>query len=314
MEGHIESIAELNEIVRSGRFPQLVLRDEARHVERIVRMAERISAHIPAVRLVLVAGPSSAGKTTTALRLCTRLRENGLEARCVCTDDYFVGDARNPRDAQGNLDYETIEAVDRARLVQDLSGLFAGEKVHLRKFNFEAKDGFDDPAETTLPPRGIIVLEGIHALNPLLTEGIPENIKFRVYLNVFTQLLADPCDVFFADDSRLIRRIVRDANYRNESASSTLARWPSVERGEQQWINPFRRLADAVFNTALDYELAVLKTHALDMLRGVKPDDHGFREAERLIAVLSGVAEAPSDGVPGNSILRETIGGSQFSY
>lgn len=109
MEGHIESIAELNEIVRSGRFPQLVLRDEARHVERIVRMAERISAHIPAVRLVLVAGPSSAGKTTTALRLCTRLRENGLEARCVCTDDYFVGDARNPRDAQGNLDYETIE-------------------------------------------------------------------------------------------------------------------------------------------------------------------------------------------------------------
>jgi uridine kinase len=314
MDGRIETIAELNEIVRAGRFPQLVLRDEMRHTERIVRIAERISAHIPAVRLVLVAGPSSAGKTTTSMRLCTRLRENGLEARCISTDDYFVGDARNPRDAQGNLDYETVEAVDRKRLVQDLAGLFAGETVHLRKFDFEAKDGFDDPAGTVLPPRGVVVLEGIHALNPLLTDGIPEGIKFRVYLNVFTQLQTESCDVFFADDSRLVRRIVRDANYRNESASSTLARWPSVERGEQQWINPFRRLADAVFNTALDYELAVLKPHALDLLRGVEVDDPGFREAERLMEVLAAVAEAPGDGVPCNSILRETIGGSQFDY
>ena len=314
MEGHLETIAELNEIVRMGRFPQLVVREEARHVERIVRMAERISAHVPAVRLVLVSGPSSAGKTTTSLRLCTRLRENGLEARCISTDDYFVGDARNPRDADGNLDYETIDAVDRERLVADLAGLFSGAPVHLRKFDFEAKDGFDSPEAVPLPPRGVVVLEGIHALNPLLTRGIPEDIKFRVYLNVFTYLRPDPCDVFFAEDVRLLRRIVRDANYRNESASSTLARWPSVEQGEQRWINPFRRLADAVFNTVLDYELAVLRPYARDMLLGVGPDDPCHREAERLSAVLAGVAEAPSDGVPGDSILRETIGGSQLAY
>jgi len=314
MEGHVESIDELNEIVRKGDFPLLVNREESRHVERIVRIAERISAQVPVVRLVLVAGPSSAGKTTTAIRLCTRLKENGLSALRLSTDDYFVGDARNPRDANGNLDYETVEAVDRERLVADLVALFAGEAVHLRRFDFEKKDGFDEERMTELPPRGIVVLEGIHALNPLLTTGIPEEIKFRVYINIFTQLTADPCDAFYADDGRLIRRIVRDANYRNESAAATLARWPSVEAGEQKWINPYRRLADAVFNTALDYELAVLKPFATDMLRGVEPGDSGFKESQRLLSVLSSVMVAPSDGVPGNSILRETIGGSSLSY
>lgn len=314
MEGHIETIAELNDIVRKGDFPLLVAREETRHVERVVRIAERIAAQVPAVRLVLVAGPSSAGKTTTSIRLCTRLKENGLSAMRISTDDYFVGDARNPRDANGNLDYETVEAVDRERLVADLLGLFAGDAVHLRKFDFEKKDGYDAVETTTLPPRGVVVIEGIHALNPLLTAGIPEEIKFRVYLNIFTQLEADPCDAFFADDVRLVRRIVRDANYRNESASTTLARWPSVEAGEQRWINPYRRLADAVFNTALDYELAVLKPYALDMLCGVEPDDPVHPEAERLRKVLAGVMEAPSDGIPGNSILRETIGGSSLDY
>lgn len=314
MEGHVGTIAELNEIIRKGDFPLLVNQEESRHVARIVRIAERIAAQMPAVRLVLVAGPSSAGKTTTSLRLCTRLKENGLAALALSTDDYFVGNARNPRDADGNLDYEHVEAVDRARLVADLAALFAGEPVHLRKFDFEAKDGYDAAEATTLPPRGVVVLEGIHALNPLLTAGLPEEIKFRVYLNLFTEPLAGPCEAFFTDDVRLIRRIVRDANYRNESASATLMRWPSVEAGEQKWINPFRRLADAVFNSGLDYELAVLKPYASDLLCGVDPDEPCFREAERLKAVLARVSEAPSEGVPGNSILRETIGGSDLTY
>ncbi len=314
MEGHIETIGELNEIVRRGDFPLLVDREESRHVKRIIRMAERIAAHVPAIRLVLLAGPSSAGKTTTAIRLCTRLKENGLTALRLSTDDYFVGDARNPRDANGNLDYEHVDAVDRDRLVSDLAALFAGEAVHLRKFDFEKKDGFDDPNETTLAPRGVVILEGIHALNPLLTTGIPEEIKFRIYINIFTQPRADPCVAFFAEDIRLLRRIVRDANYRNESATATLLRWPSVEVGEQRWINPYRRLADAVFNTGLDYELAVLKPFARDMLRGVETEGPCAREAERLDAILATVAEASSDGVPGNSILRETIGGSHLVY
>lgn len=314
MEGHVETVKELNEIVRRGDFPLLVVREEARHVERIVRIAELISARVPVVRLVLVAGPSSAGKTTTAIRLCTRLRENGMAAMRLSTDDYFVGDDLNPRDAQGNLDYEHVDAVDQKRLVEDLSALFAGAPVRLRKFDFEKKEGYDDDHETSLPPRGVVVIEGIHALNPILTAGLPEALKFRVYLNVFTHPTSDPCDTFFADDVRLLRRIVRDANYRNVSAASTLARWPSVEVGERRWIDPFRRLADAVFNSALDYELAVLRPFARDLLLGVDEADPFRREADRLSAVLAKVAEAPNEGIPGNSILRETIGGSHLSY
>lgn len=314
MEGHIETIEELNEIVRRGDLPQLVDREESRHAMRIVRIAERIAAHVPVIRLVLLAGPSSAGKTTTAIRLCTRLKENGLTALRLSTDDYFVGDLRNPRDENGNLDYEHVDAVDRGRLVSDLASLFNGEPVKLRRFDFEKKAGFDDEVETTLAPRGVVILEGIHALNPLLTTGIPEEIKFRVYINIFTHPRADPCVTFFAEDVRLLRRIVRDANYRNESAESTISRWPSVESGEQKWINPFRRLADAVFNTGLDYELAVLKPFARDMLCGVESGSACRREADRLDSVLVGIAEAPSEGVPGDSILRETIGGSQLSY
>lgn len=314
MEGHISGIAELNEIIRRGDFARLVLADETRHAERILRIAERIAAQAPTVRLALVSGPSSAGKTTTAMRLCVRLRENGLAALHLSTDDYFVGDARNPRFPDGTFDYETIEAVDGARLVADLNALFAGAPVRLRRFDFAAKDGFDAPAPTVLPPGGVVVLEGIHALNPRLTDGIPEAFKFRVYLNTFTQLLPDACEAFFADDTRLIRRLVRDASYRNESPAATLARWPSVEAGEQTWINPYRRLADAVFNTSLDYELAVLKDVALDHLRGVEAGDPASREAARLAGILASVAAAPSDGVPADSILRETIGGSQFDY
>ena len=313
-DGHISGIAELNDIIRRGGFSRLVLTDETRHAERIVRMAERIAAHVPAVRLVLVSGPSSAGKTTTALRLCVRLKENGLSAMHLSTDDYFVGDSRNPRNPDGSFDYETIEAVDCERLVSDLARLFEGEEVRLRKFDFTTKEGYDAPDTTTLAPGGVVVLEGIHALNPRLTDGIAEAIKFRVYLNMFTQLLPEGCDAFFSDDTRLLRRIVRDSNYRGTSAAVTLTRWPKVEEGEQKWINPYRHLADAVFNTSFDYELAVLKPFALDLLRGVEEGEPTYREADRLAGILASVSEAPSDGIPADSILRESIGGSQFSY
>ena len=314
MEGHIRGIAELNDIIRRGGFSRQVLTDETRHAERIVRIAERIAAKVPATRLVLVSGPSSAGKTTTALRLCIRLRENGLSALHMSTDDYFVGDSRNPRNPDGTFDYETIEAVDCDRLVSDLSKLFEGEAVTLRKFDFTTKEGYEAPETTTLPLGGVVVLEGIHALNPRLTVGLAEEIKFRVYLNMFTQLYSDGCEAFFSDDTRLVRRIVRDSNFRGTPAATTLARWPSVEEGEQKWINPFRHLADAVFNTSLDYELAVLKPFALDLLRGVEDGEPTFREADRLATMLATVSEAPSDGIPLDSILRESIGGSHFSY
>ncbi len=314
MEGHISSIAELNDIIRRGGFSRQVLTDETRHAERIVRIAERIAAKVPATRLVLVSGPSSAGKTTTALRLCIRLRENGLSAMHLSTDDYFVGDSRNPRNPDGTFDYETIEAVDCDRLVADLARLFEGEAVTLRKFDFTTKEGYDAAEPTTLPTGGVVVLEGIHALNPRLTAGLSEDIKFRVYLNMFTQLLPEGCEAFFADDTRLMRRIVRDSNFRGTPASVTLGRWPSVEDGEQKWINPYRHLADAVFNTSLDYEMAVLKPFALDLLRGVEEGEPTYREADRLATILATVSEAPSEGIPVDSILRESVGGSRFSY
>ena len=314
MEGHLTTIEELNEIIRRGDFPLLVGEDEMRHRGRIVRIAERISAQVPIVRLVLVSGPSSAGKTTTAIRLCTRLQENGLQALRLSTDDYFVGDSRNPVGPDGKPDWETVEAVDRARIVQDLAALFAGTPTHLRRFDFQAHEGFDAEEPTVLPTGGVVVLEGIHALNPLLTEGIPDALKFRVYLNVFTFLHAAPTVAFFPDDIRLIRRIVRDCATRGEPPTATLARWPSVERGEERWINPFRRLADAVFNTGLDYELAVLKPYAINLLRGIEADSPVAHDAARLADVLASVSEAPSVGIPGDSILRESIGDSSLEY
>ena len=314
MEGHLDTIEQLNEIIRRGDFPEQVLLDEARHSERIVRIAERISTRVPIVRLVLVSGPSSAGKTTTAIRLCRCLMENGMQALRLSTDDYFVGDRRNPLGPDGKPDWETVEAVDRARMVQDISSLFSGAPTHLRRFDFQSREGYDAEETTVLPSGGVVVLEGIHALNPLLTEGVPEELKFRVYLNVFTFLQTTPAVAFFPDDTRLLRRIVRDCSTRGEPPAATLARWQSVERGEEKWINPFRRLADAVFNTGLDYELAVLKPYSIDLLRGVDDDVPEAREATRLANVLATVSEAPSLGIPGDSILRETIGDSTLEY
>lgn len=313
-EGHLRTIDELNEVIRRGDFPQQVTIDENRHVERIVRIAERIAARVPIVRLVLVAGPSSAGKTTTAIRLCTRLNENGLNALRLSTDDYFVDGDLNPLDENGMPDWETVEALDRRRLVADLTSLLSGEAVRLRRFDFVRHVGYEDAEPSRLANGGVVVLEGIHALNPLLTDGVSEALKFRVYLNVFTFLRPAPTEVFFAEDCRLIRRIVRDCANRGMSPSDTIARWPSVEAGEQRWINPFRRLADAVFNTSLDYELAVLRPFALDLLRGVDEADPGHAQASRLAGVLASVTEAPTVGVPGNSIIRETIGDSTLRY
>jgi len=315
MEGHLTHVHELNEIIRRGDLVELMCREEMRHIERISRIAERVAAQVPGTRLVLLAGPSSAGKTTSAIRLCTRLRENGLEPLRLSTDDYFGGPAFNPRNPDGTVDYESIRCVDCARLARDLSDLLDGKPVHLRRFDFLTHAGSDDAEAVRLSPNGVIVLEGIHALNPELTPDVDESAKFRVYVNVFTALKPDdPSSVFFVDDVRLVRRIVRDSNFRNEPAVGTLRRWPSVEAGERTWINPFRRLADAVFNTGLDYELAVLRPYALDLLRGVEPTEPEYREAQRLIATLAAVSEAPSAGVAGNSILRETIGGSSLVY
>ena len=295
-----------------------IFRHQAAHrrvtgVETLGDIADHIAAR-GNVRLVLLAGPSSAGKTTTAHRLCTQLRVVGLRPLLLSTDDYFVGDARNPRDAEGNLDYETVKAVDDVRLAEDLRGLFEGKPVRLRRFDFLKHDGYDAKETTRLPADGVVVLEGIHALNPELTSALPDDVKFRVYLNALTQLVVDSCNRISTTDTRLLRRLVRDFHFRGMSPLDTFRLWPNVVAGERKWIYPFQAKADAVFNSALDYELAVLKPFAGELLNQVKPWDAAFAEARRLSGILHNVSPAPADCVPGDSILRETIGGSQLTY
>ncbi len=310
----ISTIGDLNQSILEGRFADLVRTIEALQTKNLAEIADKISSRNPLVKLVLVAGPSSAGKTTTSHRLCTQLRVNGRKPQLLSTDDYFVGDARNPRDENGELDYETVKAVDAERLAADIEALFSGKNVRLRKFDFIKHAGYDDDKEVALPPNGIIVLEGIHALNPELTRNIPDDIKFGVYLNALTQLVVDSCNRISTKDTRLLRRLVRDAGFRGMPPIDTFRMWPKVEAGERKWIYPYQRKADAVFNSALDYELAVLKPFALQLLNQVKPWHREYLEARRLSGILHNVSIAPPDVVPGDSILRETIGGSQLSY
>lgn len=315
-ESRIRSVSELNEVISSGGFRALVARCERLHSDRIARIAELIAARVPAVRLVLEAGPSAAGKTTTAIRLCQALAANGLTALRISTDDYFVGNARNPRDVDGNYDYEHIDAVDRVRLAEDLIKIFDGEPLHRRKFDFVKHEGFDDPELFTPPPNVVVVLEGIHALNPVLTEGVGDDLKYRVYVNTLTQLVADCGGWLYFEDARLMRRIVRDKTYRNMSPEKTILMWEKVSAGEMKWINPYRGFADSVFNTALEYELAVMKPILEPVMKSV-PYLGGRESAEirRLLAVLDTVTPVSDPAaIPKDSILRESLGGSEFEY
>ena len=310
----VRTVGDLNATILEGRFDDFVRAAESLHRRSLCAIADKIVAKKPGVRLVLVAGPSSAGKTTTAHRLANELRACGKRVLIMSTDDYFVGDARNPRDENGNLDYECVGAVDQDLLAADLNALFIGEKVHLRKFDFIKHEGNDADAATSLPEGGIVLLEGIHALNPELTEGIDDSLKFRVYLNAYTQIAIDCCNRISTRDTRLLRRLIRDYRTRGMSPKDTIAMWPKVMAGEYKWIFPFQKYADATFNSALEYELAVLKPYAGPLLDLVKPWDPEFLVVRRLSGILHNVAVSPSNAVPGDSILRETIGGSQLDY
>jgi len=310
----ITTVGQLNQAVVEKRADDFVHTVEALHDKKLGRIADEIAQREPQVRLVLVAGPSSAGKTTFSKRLVTHLRVNGYRPILISTDSYFVGDARNPRDAAGNLDYEHIESMDLPRLNGDLLRLMAGEAVHLRAFDFKRKEGYDLAEPTRLPDNGIIVMEGIHSLNPHLTAEVPREQKFLIYINALTQLGVDSSNRISTTDTRVIRRMVRDHQFRGRAAIETLRMWPSIARGEKRWIYPYQHLADAVFNSALDYELAVLKPLAAPLLNQIKPWDEAYVEARRLSGFLHNFSSLAPDVVPGDSILREYIGGSQLTY
>ena len=307
------NIEELNEIVESGEIDEFIRVCEARQVKRLSQIADALCTTLDR-RLVLLAGASSAGKTTTAKRICTQLRVNGMTAVHMSTDDYFVGDSRNPRDENGEFDYETVECVDIPRLADDVNRLLAGETIRPRRFDFVAHEGFDAAQPLALPPTGFLVIEGIHALNPRLTEGIDEGCKSRIFIEPKTQPEVFGHTRLSPSDARLLRRIVRDNQFRKLGPDDTLRMWPKVLAGEKKWIEPFRGNADFEFDSALEYELAVLKPFVSGLLyRHVRRNRDDFK-VEQLLTLLSAVRETDPTKVPGDSILRETIGGSQLEY
>ncbi len=310
----VSSVGRLNEIASDDEVDDFIWTAEALHEKKLASIAHQISGEGRPIKVILVAGPSSAGKTTFAKRLATHLKVNGLHPVTVSTDDYFVGDDLNPIGEDGKPDYEHVEAVDVALFNADLNSLIAGEEVALPRFNFATKRREYNGKPLRLEDNQVIIVEGIHGLNPLLTAQVAPQRKFKIYINALTQLRVDDNNRISTTDNRLMRRMVRDHNYRGHSALRTLQMWPMVRAGERRWIFPYQKEADATFNSALDYELAVLKPFVEQLLMEVKPGDAEYAEARRLSEFLIAFVPITPRVVPRTSILREYIGGSTLRY
>lgn len=310
----ISSAGKLNQLVRSPKIKDFIWTAEALHNKKISEIADRISDRYSSVRMVLIAGPSSSGKTTFTKKLAIQLRVLGLEPVTINLDDYFIDRADVPFDEDGRPDFEALEVIDIDLLNDDLLRLAAGNEVNLPTFDFKSGTRVYEDRFVHLPERGIIVMEGIHALNGGLTPRIPADQKFKIYISALTQLNLDDHTRVSTTDNRLIRRMVRDAQFRGYSAKDTLEMWPSVRRGERRNIFPFQNEADSAFNSALDYELSILRNYAEPLLREVKPYDSVYHEAVRLMSFLDNFTPIHAADVPDQSILREFIGNSAFSY
>ncbi len=305
----IHDVGCLNDVIASERVREVILVAEALHEQRVARIAEEIASRQGQVRLVLIAGPSSSGKTTFSKRLSIQLLANGLRPFSLELDNYFVDREKTPRDEQGQYDYEALDALDVPLFNADLLRLHHGEGVTLPSYNF--RTGLREVGDKVrLRPDHVIIVEGIHGLNPNLVPDIPPEVSYRIYVSALTQLNIDKHNRVPTTDTRLIRRIVRDASYRGYSADETINRWGSVRQGEKRWIFPFQEHADVMFNSALLYELAVLKLLATPLLLQVEPGTRAHVEAKRLMAFLEWFEPLAPDLVPDNSILREFVGGS----
>ena len=306
---NVEWVGELNDTIADGRVREIVLVSEALHEGRIADIAEQIVQRKGKVRLALIAGPSASGKTTFSKRLSIQLLAHGIHPFPLAMDNYFVDREKTPRDANGGYDFEAVEALDVPLFNRHLLALMNGEEVHLPHFNF--KTGRREPGEMVqLRPDHIVIVEGIHGLNPQLAPDLPRETVFRIFVSALTQLNVDRNDRVSTTDTRLIRRIVRDATYRDYSAEETLQRWESVRNGEKRYIFPYQEHADVMFNSALVYELAVLKPLAEPLLLQVEHTSPRRVEAKRLLAFLDWFEPCGSELIPDNSILREFIGGS----
>jgi uridine kinase len=313
----IRDVGSLNDAIAGEEIREVILVAEALHEQRVAQIAQEITTRQgqvrtepdPAVRLVLIAGPSSSGKTTFSRRLSIQLMANGLRPFSLELDNYFVDRAKTPRDAQGEYDFESLQALDLSLFNDHLLRLLEGQEVTLPNYNFQT--GQRETGQTVqLEPDRIIIVEGIHGLNPDLVPSIPPEVTYRIYASALTQLNIDKHNRIPTTDTRLLRRIVRDAAYRGYSARQTIDRWESVRNGEKQWIFPFQEHADVMFNSALVYELAVLKPLAEPLLLQITPGTRAHVEAKRLLTFLNWFEPLAPDLVPDNSILREFVGGS----
>lgn len=304
-------LCDLNNKIEQGQFKETVLLSEALHEKKIAEIADEIcKGH---KRIVLLAGPSSSGKTTTARRLCVQLKVNGMAPLYLGTDDYFVERWQTPLDENGEPNYEDLGAVDIELFNENMNGLLAGRTVDLPEFDFiEGKKVFGKRL-TQIDSNRPIVIEGIHALNPELTKYIDDDWKYRIYISPFVQINMDYHSRIPTTDARMIRRMVRDYKYRGKSAEATIDEWPKVRKGEDKNIFPYNGTADVLFNSALSYELGILKKYAEPLLRDIGPDKPEYSEAQRLLQMLQLVKDYNDDSVvPNNSILKEFIGGSIF--
>lgn len=307
----IDTVADLNDYVTTRNPQEMILVHEALQEKQIAQIAEQIAAD-PEKKFVLIAGPSSSGKTTFSQRLSIQLRVNGLVPHAIAVDNYFVNRENTPLDEDGKLNFECLEAVDVVKLNQDLTDLMAGKRVEIPSFNFktgkrEYKGNFKQLGE-----HDILVIEGIHCLNDALTYDLPKEKKFKIYISALTSLNIDEHNRIPSTDGRLLRRMVRDARTRGTSAKNTIAMWKSVRRGEENNIFPYQEEADVMFNSALLYELAVLKQYAEPVLFGIEKDCEEYVEAKRLLKFLDYFVAVGSEDIPKNSLLREFIGGGCF--
>ena len=309
----IRTVGDFNQAIDAGHATDIINISEALQEKKLAKIAEEIASR-KGVKLVLLAGPSSSGKTTSCKRLSIQLAVNGLKPLQISLDDYFVDRDKTPKDENGDFDFESIYALNLDLLNEQFNALFRGEEVELPKYDFPSGKSVKSGKKLKLEPNNVLVVEGIHALNPELTAHVPEEQIFRVYASALTTILLDNHNYIPTTDNRLLRRIIRDYKYRGVSAQETIRRWPSVRAGENKWIFPFQENADAMLNTAMLYELSVLKMQAEPLLQQVPENCEEFAEAYRLLKFLKYFKGIPYNNLPPTSLLREFLGGSSFHY
>lgn len=309
----VKCIADLNDVIAKGSFDELVRVNEALHEKKIANIADEITARSDKVKIVLIAGPSSSGKTSFAQRLCVQLRVNGIKPQAIGMDDYFVNRDKTPLGPDGKPDYEGLSALDLKKFNKDLNDLINGKEAIIPSYDFITGKRRITGRKLKLHKGEIVVIEGIHGLNTELTKAIPEEAKFRIFVSPMTQLNVDAHNCISTSDSRLIRRIVRDYQFRGNSAAETISVWPDVRRGEEKNIFPYQENADVVFNSATIYELCVLKAFILPRLYKIDKTMPEYIVANRLIKFLDYFLCAGTDAIPDNSLIKEFVGGSVFN-